>query len=127
MNSLHKGPVTRNAFPCYNVIIHDVCGLLQDGPFVWDKSVQGHVLGSFFYGYLVSQIPAGMLAEAFSCKWVFFIFTGLSTLATLFTPLAAQAGWPVLVVLRILAGIGSVGVLGMMTHYNDVIMSTMAS
>ena len=28
----------------------------QDGPFVWGKDMQGHVLGAFFYGYLVSQV-----------------------------------------------------------------------
>ena len=30
----------------------------QDGPFVWEKTKQGHLLGAFFYGYLISQVPA---------------------------------------------------------------------
>ena len=36
---------------------------LQNGPFAWDKAVQAHILGAFFYGYLMSQIPSGYFAE----------------------------------------------------------------
>jgi len=79
----------------------------MDGPFVWDKDIQGHILGSFFYGYLVSQIPAGMLAERYGGKWIFFGFSAVSTLMTLLTPLAAQTHWIMLIVVRVLAGIGS--------------------
>jgi len=32
---------------------------------VWQKNIQGHVLGAFFYGYLISQIPGGVLAERY--------------------------------------------------------------
>lgn len=34
----------------------------QERDFDWSSSVQGYVLSSFFYGYLVTQIPGGMLA-----------------------------------------------------------------
>lgn len=34
----------------------------QDGPFVWDTEIQGVVLASFFYGYIVTQVPGGWLA-----------------------------------------------------------------
>lgn len=80
---------------------------VMDGPFVWSKDIQGHILGSFFYGYLVSQIPAGMLAERYGGKWVFFGFSALSTLMTLLTPVAAQMHWIMLIVVRVIAGIGS--------------------
>lgn len=78
-----------------------------DGPFVWEKGIQGHILGSFFYGYMVSQIPGGLLAEQFGGKWVLFGFLGLSSFATLLTPLAAQLSFGLLIVLRVLVGIGS--------------------
>ncbi len=80
----------------------------QDGVFVWDKEIQGHVLGAFFYGYLVSQVPGGMLAERFGGKWVFAAFTAVSTLATLLTPMGARVSHIFLILLRVLAGIGSV-------------------
>ena len=87
--------------------------LLQDGPFVYTKNIQGQILGSFFYGYLVSQIPGGMLAERFGGKVVFAGFFGLSTVATFLTPIAAQAHIGFLIFVRILAGVGSVSVVGL--------------
>lgn len=80
----------------------------KDGPFAWEKEIQGHILGAFFYGYLVSQIPGGLLAERFGGKWILTIFLGISTVATLLTPLAAQQSVALLIVLRVLVGIGSV-------------------
>jgi len=82
--------------------------VVQDGPFAWPKEIQGHILGSFFYGYLVSQIPAGLMAERLGAKWVLFGFLSLSTLATMLTPAAARLGYQALIAVRIAAGIGSV-------------------
>jgi len=81
----------------------------QDGPFVWEKRIQGHVLGAFFYGYLISQIPGGILAERYGGKWVLTGFVCLSTVGTLLTPVAARLSFVPLILLRILCGIGSVG------------------
>jgi len=75
---------------------------------VWEKSVQGHILGSFFYGYCISQIPGGLLAERFGAKWIIAGFLGLSTAATLLTPLASRVSFGLLILLRVLCGIGSV-------------------
>jgi MFS family permease len=80
----------------------------NDGPFVWEKEIQGHILGAFFYGYLVSQIPGGLLAERYGAKWVLTGFLGLSTAATLLTPVAARTNFVLLIILRVLCGIGSV-------------------
>merc|ERR1719509_527370 len=35
----------------------------QDGPFVWGAQEQGWLLGAFFVGYVVTQLPGGRLAE----------------------------------------------------------------
>jgi len=75
---------------------------------VWQKDIQGHILGAFFYGYLVSQVPGGMLAERYGGKWVLTVFVCLSTASTLLTPVAARLGFVLLIVLRICCGIGSV-------------------
>jgi len=81
---------------------------LKDGPFAWPKSTQGHILGSFFYGYVISHIPSGLLAERYGAKWVLFGFLSLSTVGTLLTPAAARVSVHALIVLRIAVGIGSV-------------------
>jgi len=75
---------------------------------VWEKRIQGHILGAFFYGYLVSQVPGGMLAERYGGKWVLAAFVCLSTVSTLLTPIAARFSFVLLIILRILCGIGSV-------------------
>lgn len=75
---------------------------------MWHKTIQGHVLGAFFYGYLISQIPGGILAERCGGKWVMVVFVCVSTVSTLLTPVAARLSFVLLVVLRMLCGIGSV-------------------
>ena len=32
---------------------------------------QGVILGMFFYGYVLTQLPGGRLAELFGGKWLF--------------------------------------------------------
>ena len=62
----------------------------QDGPYVWDEAQQvlglvmmmmmmlnddvndqGVILGMFFYGYVLTQLPGGRLAEIVGGKWLF--------------------------------------------------------
>jgi len=81
----------------------------------WEKSIQGHILGSYFYGYLISQFPGGVLqAEQFGAKWIVAGFFGLSTVATYLIPVAARIGFGLVIMLRILSGIGSVCFLSLL-------------
>ncbi|XP_039595282.1 sialin isoform X1 [Polypterus senegalus] len=74
--------------------------------FQWDSTTQGVILSSFFYGYILTQVPGGYLAGYFGGK----LFLGLGVLVTavltLLTPLAASLGVPYLVILRALEGFG---------------------
>ena len=78
---------------------------MQDGEFDWDKSTQGFILGAFFWGYLLTQIPGGWLAEKIGGRGVFGWFMLLCAVATLLTPVGAEASPYVLVFLRIVKGI----------------------
>ena len=82
--------------------------ILQDGEYVWNKTVQGLILGSFFWGYIVTQIPGGWLATRIGGKRVYGLSMLLATVATFLTPVAAQTSYIFLIVLRILVGIASV-------------------
>ena len=64
----------------------------------------GWALGAFFYGYLITQIPGGWLAERYGGKMVFGIGIVMTSILTLFTPLAAQANFWLLVALRVAEG-----------------------
>ncbi|KRY73799.1 Sialin, partial [Trichinella pseudospiralis] len=77
----------------------------KDGPFVWDQATQGNILGSFFYGYILTQIPGGLLATKFGGKWVFGLGTFLTAVFTLLTPVAAESGPTMLIIVRVLMGV----------------------
>ena len=36
-----------------------------------DDDYQGVILGMFFYGYVLTQLPGGRLAEIMGGKWLF--------------------------------------------------------
>ncbi|XP_076438728.1 sialin-like [Babylonia areolata] len=81
--------------------------LWMEGTLDWDKKTQGLVLGSFFWGYLASQIPAGWLAGRVGGKWCYGAAMLVASLITLLTPIVATHSFQGLVVLRILLGAAS--------------------
>ena len=60
------------------------------GDIEWDKTTQGWVLSSFFYGYIVTQIPGGYLSGRFGGKRVMLVGMLVYALVTLLTPVAAR-------------------------------------
>ncbi|GFS31725.1 hypothetical protein NPIL_426271 [Nephila pilipes] len=76
----------------------------KDGIFLWSSEMQGVILGAFYYGYCLSQIPGGRLAEIFSGKWVFGISTLITAFLSLLTPSAAHYGVGYLIAIRALEG-----------------------
>ncbi|XP_071038026.1 sialin-like isoform X2 [Parasteatoda tepidariorum] len=72
----------------------------------WDSKVQGTILGSFFYGYILTQVPGGVLAERFGGKWLFGVGTFITAVFSILTPLAASLGTTAFIVVRVLEGIG---------------------
>ena len=64
------------------------------------------VLGSFYYGFLVTQLPGGIISEKFGGTLLLGSMTALAGLLTLLNPLAARAGGiGTLVVLRVIQGL----------------------
>ena len=73
------------------------CSLASSGCVGW-------VLGAFFYGYLITQIPGGWLAERYGGKMVYGIGIVMTSVLTLFTPLAAETNVWLLVAVRVAEG-----------------------
>ncbi|XP_033835222.1 sialin-like [Periophthalmus magnuspinnatus] len=71
----------------------------------WDPKTQGWILSSFFYGYILTQIPGGYLAGRLGPKWVLGLGVLGIVLFTLLTPVAADWGAGYLIVVRVLEGI----------------------
>ncbi|KAM7408379.1 hypothetical protein PAMA_002209 [Pampus argenteus] len=72
----------------------------------WDSETQGWILGSFFYGYILTQIPGGYLAGRFGPKWLMGLGILGTVVFTLLTPVAADLGASYLIAVRVLEGIG---------------------
>uniref|UniRef100_A0A914ULG3 Major facilitator superfamily (MFS) profile domain-containing protein n=1 Tax=Plectus sambesii TaxID=2011161 RepID=A0A914ULG3_9BILA len=77
---------------------------LVDGEFAWTKREQGFVLLSFFIGYMITQIPGGVLAERFGGKHVFLWPMFGAAICTMLCPIAARFHFGALIALRILIG-----------------------
>lgn len=78
----------------------------EDGPFVWTEPQQGFVLGAYFIGYFITQIPGGRMAEIFGGKWVFFVAVIMNMVGTLLSPVCSKAGYQYLIIMRIIEGLG---------------------
>ncbi|KAL0109228.1 hypothetical protein PUN28_014367 [Cardiocondyla obscurior] len=78
----------------------------EDGPFVWNELIQGLILSSYFWGYTVSMLPGGRLAELWSAKWLMNGSILLNLIASILTPVAARIHYGLFIVMRFLQGIG---------------------
>ncbi|EDS29564.1 sialin [Culex quinquefasciatus] len=72
--------------------------------FDWSSKVRGNILSSFFWGYLVTQLPAGVLGNRLGATNILGIGLGFTTVLTLLTPLSAYGGVSWLIGNRILQG-----------------------
>ncbi|KFM80289.1 putative inorganic phosphate cotransporter, partial [Stegodyphus mimosarum] len=72
----------------------------------WDSKTQGMILGAFFYGYVITQIPGGMMSEKVGAKWIYGGGVLITAIFSLLTPLAASWGIGAFVTVRVLEGLG---------------------
>lgn len=72
--------------------------------FSWSPSVQGVILGAYFYGVIMPQVLGGRLAERFSAKWTLLAGLLTSSALTSATPWIATLGVAPLVAHRIILG-----------------------
>uniref|UniRef100_A0A8C2YQL3 Sialin n=2 Tax=Chinchilla lanigera TaxID=34839 RepID=A0A8C2YQL3_CHILA len=72
----------------------------------WDAETQGWILGAFFYGYIITQIPGGYFASKVGGKLLLGYGILGTSLFTLLTPIASDLGAGALIVLRALEGLG---------------------
>ncbi|KAH8862312.1 Sialin [Schistosoma japonicum] len=80
---------------------------MMDGPFVWDRSSRGILLGIIFWGYFLGQIPAGILIQKFSVRLVLLISLILMSTSTILVPLVATKFLYLFYAVRVLTGLTS--------------------
>lgn len=77
----------------------------QGTKFNWNKYEQNYVLGCFFWGYVLTELPGGRLAEIIGARRVFGYSMLAASLITLLTPLACNWNIYAVILLRILLGL----------------------
>uniref|UniRef100_A0A7N4P0R3 Solute carrier family 17 member 7 n=1 Tax=Sarcophilus harrisii TaxID=9305 RepID=A0A7N4P0R3_SARHA len=78
---------------------------VQKAQFNWDPETVGLIHGSFFWGYIVTQIPGGFICQKFAANRVFgFAIVATSTLNMLI-PSAARVHYGCVIFVRILQGL----------------------
>ncbi|XP_065213583.1 putative inorganic phosphate cotransporter isoform X2 [Planococcus citri] len=78
----------------------------QVGQFEWSETTQGVILSAFYYGYILTHIPGGLLAQKFGGKHTLGFGILSTALFTLLTPIVAYQGSTALIILRFLEGVG---------------------
>ncbi|KAM9785122.1 solute carrier family 17 member 7a [Syngnathus typhle] len=79
--------------------------VLVAAQFTWDPETVGMIHGSFFWGYIVTQIPGGFICQKFAANRVFgFAIVATSTLNMLI-PSAARCHYSCVILVRICQGL----------------------
>lgn len=72
----------------------------------WSQTTVGIVQSAFFWGYVLTQIPGGYLADKFGGKQVLACGVVMWSIMTMLTPIAASTSLGVLLAARALLGVG---------------------
>jgi len=82
------------------------------GEFDWDNAQQGLIHGSFYWGYVLSMVPGGMLAENYGAKLIFGGSNLICSLIGFLLPLAARTHLNALLAARFFQGFAAVFING---------------
>ncbi|XP_050346311.1 putative inorganic phosphate cotransporter [Nymphalis io] len=73
----------------------------------WDEKTQGLLLSAFYYGYVVTHLPGGLLAEKFGGKWTIGLSLLTTSISTFLTPvIVGMWGAVGLFIMRVISGLG---------------------
>lgn len=100
-NSSIFEPIHTSNIPHYSQIYSS-----NNDTYDWTSEQQGLVLGSFFYGYITTQLVGGYLADRFGAKILFGVGVGCTAVFTIITKPVADLGFGYMIALRVLEGIG---------------------
>ncbi|CAG2068798.1 unnamed protein product, partial [Timema podura] len=82
----------------------------------WNTQTRSTILSSFFWGYVVMQVPAGMLGQRFGPKLFLMGAMAVCSVFNMLTPLAASwGGWGLVCACRIIQGLSQVSIQHVVT------------
>uniref|UniRef100_A0A4W4E3L3 Major facilitator superfamily (MFS) profile domain-containing protein n=1 Tax=Electrophorus electricus TaxID=8005 RepID=A0A4W4E3L3_ELEEL len=77
----------------------------EKAKFNWDPETVGMIHGSFFWGYIVTQIPGGYISSRLAANRVFGAAIVLTSTLNMFIPSAARVHYGCVIFVRILQGL----------------------
>ncbi|KAL0968463.1 hypothetical protein UPYG_G00267220 [Umbra pygmaea] len=78
---------------------------IQPAEFHWDPETVGLIHGSFFWGYIITQIPGGFISNKLAANRVFGAAIFLTSILNMFIPAAARRHYGCVMLVRILQGL----------------------
>lgn len=79
--------------------------VMEKAIFNWDPETVGMIHGSFFWGYIVTQIPGGYISQRFAANRVFGWAIVATSSLNMLIPSAAKAHYSCVILVRILQGL----------------------
>uniref|UniRef100_A0A671S9D0 Vesicular glutamate transporter 1 n=1 Tax=Sinocyclocheilus anshuiensis TaxID=1608454 RepID=A0A671S9D0_9TELE len=73
--------------------------------FTWDPETVGMIHGSFFWGYIVTQIPGGFICQKFAANRVFGFAIVATSMLNMLIPAAARVHYGCVIMVRICQGL----------------------
>uniref|UniRef100_A0A8C5GMH2 Major facilitator superfamily (MFS) profile domain-containing protein n=1 Tax=Gouania willdenowi TaxID=441366 RepID=A0A8C5GMH2_GOUWI len=90
---------------CISFGIRCNLGVAIKAQFNWDPETVGMIHGSFFWGYIVTQIPGGYISSRLAANRVFGAAIVLTSILNMFIPSAARTHYGCVIFVRILQGL----------------------
>uniref|UniRef100_A0A8C6S702 Solute carrier family 17 member 6b n=1 Tax=Neogobius melanostomus TaxID=47308 RepID=A0A8C6S702_9GOBI len=90
---------------CISFGIRCNLGVAINAKFSWDPETVGLIHGSFFWGYIVTQIPGGYICSRLAANRVFGAAIILTSILNMFIPSAARVHYGCVICVRILQGL----------------------
>uniref|UniRef100_A0A4W4E4S7 Major facilitator superfamily (MFS) profile domain-containing protein n=1 Tax=Electrophorus electricus TaxID=8005 RepID=A0A4W4E4S7_ELEEL len=90
---------------CISFGIRCNLGVAIKAKFNWDPETVGMIHGSFFWGYIVTQIPGGYISSRLAANRVFGAAIVLTSTLNMFIPSAARVHYGCVIFVRILQGL----------------------
>uniref|UniRef100_A0A673XJN9 Solute carrier family 17 member 6 n=2 Tax=Salmo trutta TaxID=8032 RepID=A0A673XJN9_SALTR len=79
--------------------------ITEKAKFNWDPETVGMIHGSFFWGYIVTQIPGGYICSRLAANRVFGLAIFLTSTLNMLIPSAARTHYGLVIFVRILQGL----------------------
>ncbi|KAK2142033.1 hypothetical protein LSH36_1002g01003 [Paralvinella palmiformis] len=106
VNYTAESPFNSSQFQCpQSHTYHNKTIPQNQGEFDWDGTIQSQLLSAFYYGYVITQIPGGYLAERVGSTLVFGLTVLVPGILSLLHPLLARWDYRSLLAARVLMGI----------------------